>query len=486
MDIVGGYRLVRKLGEGDRAEVHLGHAGPGKPGDTERTAAIKIFRSATSADSIGIEIEALARSSSRHLLSLVDLAIAPDGHPSLVLPRLGAGSLARLVETRSAIEAGEVVTAIAPIAAAVAELHRVGVAHGRIRSSTVLIDPSGAPVLAGFGNARLIGPLPSSPGDHSLPPSQLEVIPQVLNDLAGVSELARGLLDRVDAGDHPREVAELLEWLRTTGRAAGPQGFAAQLSERLFDLAPAVPLRVSSFAGERGQIPQRAVPPNASRADDVAPPVLRQRLAGIHVPEWLVEAFGASIDAHPLAAVRARVIRALVPVRRPIWVAGVAGLVAVGMAIVVLSAGGASSTVPGNTPAHSPPAHDRSTTAGDQGSGDRVSGDRASDDPIVAAKALLAARESCLSQRSVICLDRVDQSGSAAMDADLALIRRLHDGEDPPGAMVPGPAELRLVQQLGASAIIALAVPGTDNAPPASLLLVRGEAGWLIRDLILG
>ncbi|MCU1524892.1 MAG: hypothetical protein JWO18_1786 [Microbacteriaceae bacterium] len=478
MDVVGGYRLVRKLGEGERAEVYLGHAGPGEPADAERTAAIKVYRSTTSVDSIDEEIEALARSSSRHLLALRDLAIAPNGYPSLVLPRLGSSSLARLVETRSSLEAGEVVTALAPIAAAVGELHRVGVAHGRVRLSRVLLDPSGAPILAGFGSARVIGPLPSGDGDRSLTPAQLEKVPYVLEDLVGLAESARGLLDSVDTGDHRREVADLLEWLDETDSAANAHDFSAQLSERLFDLAPALPLRVRS-ADDEGvprRIPQRTTPPSAPHPGDRSDPVQRKRLAGIPLPEWVDEVLGASLDSHPLAALRTRVILALAPVRRSVWIAGGAGLIAVVIAIVVLSGQG-SSAAPETAASHTPAQAGAQPITADEG---------AAEDPMTAAKALLAARDSCISQRSVICLDRVDQKDSAAMEADVALIRRLQEGANLSKGTQLGGVELRLVQQLGASAIIGFTTPAGDDTSPASLLMLKSEVGWRIRDLILG
>ena len=105
---------------------------------------------------------------------------------------------------------------------------------------------------------------------------------------------------------------------------------------------------------------------------------------------------------------------------------------------------------------------------------------------MTAAKALLAARDSCISQRSVICLDRVDQKDSAAMEADVALIRRLQDGASLPKGTELGGVELRLVQQLGASAIIGFTTPARDDISPASLLMLKSEVGWRIRDLILG
>lgn len=471
MDVIGGYRLVRKLGEGERAEVFLGHAGPGEQAEGERTAAIKVYRSTTSAQSIDVEIEALARASSRHLLALRDLAMAADGQPSLVLPRLGSGSLARLVETRSSLEAGEVVTAIAPIVAAVGELHRVGVAHGRIQLSAVLLDSSGAPILTGFGNARLIGPFPSAGGGRSLTPAQLEENSSAMGDLTKIAEMAGGLLGRVNGGDGA--VVDLLAWLRETDPAADASGFIRELAERLFDLAPALALDPPVVEVAARGIPHRAVLPGTPHHLDGVESVQRRRLAAIDLPEWADAALGAFLDSDPLTALRARIVRALAPVRRPVWIAGGAGLVAVVIAFVVIPGSDGSTAAPGSATSQTPTKR----------AGPSAEEAGATDDPLVAARALLAARKVCISRRSVICLDDVDQRDSAAMDADVAIIRRLRAGDDPPSD-ARGEAELRLVQRLGDSAIIGVPAPdGTGR--PASLLLLMGEAGWRIRDLIL-
>jgi len=45
---------------------------------------------------------------------------------------------------------------------------------------------------------------------------------------------------------------------------------------------------------------------------------------------------------------------------------------------------------------------------------------------------------------------------------------------------LPNPPAVELVQRLGDSALVFLG-PGTE---PASLLLVKGEAGWRIRDYL--
>ncbi|WP_354566765.1 protein kinase [Glaciihabitans sp. UYNi722] len=479
MDVVGGYRLVRKLGEGERAEVYLGHAGSGGLDDAERIAAVKVYRSTTSAESIDTEIEALARASSRHLLDLQDLAIAPDGLPSLVLPRLGSGSLARLVDTRSWLDAGEVVTAITPIATALDELHRVGVAHGGVQLSAVLLDATGTPVLAGFGLARLIGPFPPGETGSSLTPAQLEENDEVLGDLADLAGMTRALLERID-GQTPA-VSDLRRWIDETLPGVIPGSFGTQLSERLFDLAPARPLvlRNASPEGTGRVIPLRTASLSSSaqeNRDDAA----RVHLAGIHVPEWIEDVMNASLESHPLAALRARLVRALAPVRRSVWIMGGIGVAAVIAALVILPAGqGTKAASNGAEPSRSASAQPTKSKPQPVAT-EKITGE----DPLGAAEQLLEVRRSCLSRRSVTCLDGVNQKESAAMDADVGLIRRLQQGKDASPDESLDDVQLQPVQRLGDSAIVGFTLPG-DDAQPASLLMMKSDAGWRIRDLIL-
>lgn len=488
--MVGGYRLVRKLGEGERAEIYLGHAGATDPPEHDRTAAIKLFRRSTSAQSIDIEIEALARASCRHLLELRDLATAADGRPCLILPRLRAGSLARLIARRTGIEIGEAVTALAPIVSAIGELHRVGVAHGGIRLSSVLFDRTGAPVVAQFGRASIIGEFPGREGARSLTPAQLADEPRVLEDLAGLSSMVRHVLDHIETSSGAAQVGDLRQWLDASNARERPESFSQELADRLFDLAPALPIRLENPAAqrERAQIPPRAVLPSGTPAGGGDPALpLRGWFSALHLPGWIEQAISSSLDSHPFAALRVRIARTLAPVRRPVWIVGAAGLAALVVALTVLpsSHSARSGARPGvglgALPTVSPAPTPSSPTA--------VADARAivGDDPVAAAASLIAARGLCLQHRSVLCLGGVDQADSASMEADSHLIRQVQRGEElPVGALLPG-VQLRLVQRFGDSAIIQILLPGAGASPthPASLLIVKGETGWRIRDLTL-
>ena len=510
METVGGYRLVRKLGAGERAEIHLGHAGSREPPDGDRIAAIKVYRPATDDASIDREIEALARASSRHLLELRDLATGPDGRPCLILPRLGSGTLGRLLAVRGTVEAGEAVSVLVPLFEAVRELHRVGVAHGAVTPASVLFDDRGAPILARFGAVSLIGDFPVIDGGQSLTPAQLDEQPQAIDDRAGLRDLLGTVLVRLGGGASSEPLAALRFCV---GGDPPTELELTRLIDLLFDLAPALPVRFDddeiheapplspSVRWDPKPMSPREVPGLDREPLEEAPRTTG--LMSLLLPSSARSLATESRDEHPLVTLRSRMVSVLKPVRTPVWIAGGAGLGALVIALTIipsahsepagrpLTTAGASATAgPSATgPAGAP--------GGPAGLGVSPSATPAAeavsaiegDDPLAAARSLLATRTRCFTTHSMSCLDTVDQAGSAVIESDRDLLRGLKKG-------VPLPAEAtlegfmpRLIQQLGDSAIIQLvAADGgvVTDKNPAPLLLVRNEAGWRIRDLSLG
>jgi hypothetical protein len=562
MELVGGYRLVRRLGSGVRADIHLGHAGNADPPQEQRVAAIKVFRPAVSAESIETEITALTRSRSRHLLELRDLALAPNGQPCFIFPRLGSGSLARFLDRRKFISAGEAVTILVPIVEAVAELHRVGVAHGAVNAGSVLFDNRGAPVLARFGAATIVGDSPDSATGRSLIPAAEEENGRLAEDRRSLDCLIAAVLDRVEeptgaapAGDGTEGlVASVLDRPGLDRRGLDrpaidrpvldrpgldrPALELSPLDERerneivaaLFDLAPAAVIRFDDASdGDDAPTPiparltpskpPRREPPQVSRvqinqAQGSARPSGRGRIVALRLRALAEQAAGAGIDENPIGALRTRLARSIRTVRLTVWIAGGAGLCALVAALTLIPSALSAERTPTVSPAavgESPPpasapasarpsaasasSRSPSSSEGPAGSGLTEEGPTkdsgaAGEDPAVAAVALIATRRACLEQRSESCLAGVDQNDSAAMDADRYLLRSLSAHADIPtdasfDGMAPG-----LVQRLGDTAIVqfgfAEATEPPAKANPASLLLIRSEAGWRIRDLTFG
>jgi hypothetical protein len=515
METVGGYRLVRKLGAGERAQTYLGHAGTREPPAGDRIAAIKVYRPATDDASIDREIEALARASSRHLLELKDLATGPDGRPCLILPRLGSGTLGRLLAVRGTVAPGEAVSILVPLVQAVQELHRVGVAHGAVTPGSVLFDDRGAPVLARFGAVALIGDFPMDGDVPSLTPAQLDGDPRAIADCAGLQILIETVLDRLEPGS----LAPSLDAIRQ--ELYGPPPGAARLSDfinLLFELAPALPIRFDEQSLESVTPPPsiRPGPHPMSSIEVLAADGLSSRdPAGTAVrPFGRVPSSARAVevvDTHPFALLRERTLALLAPVRMPVWIAGGAGIGALVVALTVIPA--APSDTATGSPEAAPTtsssalrqsAQSTPTPSGSAGAttpGAKTTGAKTTakpeaarsaiegDDPLAAARALLAARVKCFAAKSAACFDSVDQAGSAVIEADRDLVRRLKSGATLPTEATLDGFTPHLIQQLGDSAIIQLvAADGTaaSTKNPAPLLLVRSETGWRIRDLALG
>ncbi|MBE7186818.1 serine/threonine-protein kinase [Jatrophihabitans endophyticus] len=91
-----------------------------------------------------------------HLVRLHDLVLQRDC-AVLVLDLADAGTLADLLSVRGRLTPGEVITAIAPVAAALAHVHAAGIVHGDVSPANILFTPGGVPLLADLGVSRLTG-----------------------------------------------------------------------------------------------------------------------------------------------------------------------------------------------------------------------------------------------------------------------------------------------------------------------------------------
>ncbi|MGK5171292.1 serine/threonine-protein kinase [Geodermatophilus sp. CPCC 205761] len=150
-----GYRLEELLGRGGSGEVWRGVPRSGGPpvavkvlvaGDPERQAR---------------EAALLGELDHPHLVRLVDVVHQPrrgaQPRVALVLDLLPGGSLAALLARRGRLRPGEVVTAVAPVAAALAHAHEHGVVHGDLSPGNIVFTAEGRPVLTDLGVARVLG-----------------------------------------------------------------------------------------------------------------------------------------------------------------------------------------------------------------------------------------------------------------------------------------------------------------------------------------
>lgn len=153
--MVPGYTLQELLGRGGSGEVWSAvPRGGGAPvavkvlvdGDPERQAR---------------EAALLAELDHPHLVRLREVVHQPRRgdvpRVALVLDLLAGGSMAALLARRGRLRPGEVVTAIAPIAAALAAAHEHGIVHGDLSPGNIVFTAEGRPVLTDLGMARVIG-----------------------------------------------------------------------------------------------------------------------------------------------------------------------------------------------------------------------------------------------------------------------------------------------------------------------------------------
>lgn len=455
------------------------------------------------------EIEALGRATGRHVLRLEDLAMGPDGVPCLILQRLSPWSLARLLAVAKPGD-GEAVTILAPLALALAELHRVGVAHGRLRAGAVLFDDTGAPVLASFGDAELFGEFPREPGGVCLPPALLAGNAAVLADLEALASVCLLTL---------QPTTSVATWL-TAARDHRLPWSATELADRLFHFANAAPVSFAPARREGMSAPGAAaisshirgagvgngagngvgqtiaVEDGVASRDVAAPSWLNTLGAFLHLPKSTVSSLRAStsriLEQGPVASILRRARETLAPVRKPVWIAAGAVLATVVLAAAVLPSSGNDSAARSAQP---------SATAVPAVTAPPVPVAALGDEPLAAARALLALRAECFNEHSVLCLDSVNQRNSSAMDADSTQLRLLHDGGARDGSLTLVPTaggaavsapELALVERLGDSALLTVSGPsaepatGGDALPVTyNLLIVKGDEGWRIRDLTI-
>jgi eukaryotic-like serine/threonine-protein kinase len=448
---LAGHRLLRKLGTGSRADVFLASGSTG-------TVALKVFDAEVSRESVGAELDALGRIESPHLVRLLDVASSHTLLPTLVLERVRRGSVLTLLTERVELEPGEAVTLLAPLAGLLTELHRAGIAHEGIGPASVHLGAGGEPVLLGLGHCTLF----AANGTMAA----LDGQPAVVRDRDALATLTLAVLRQVRAGAADRQVRELADWIETTPRL---YEFAPDLESRLFELADAMPIEFAREAGATSAVPTRIgmpVPIAATRPEVVEPPADGPHQISLTeaLPHWLPVA----LLENPMAMIRERLGSLVRGVRKPLWfVAG--GIV---LAFVL-----ALALIPAGSP------HNASKAAiVTRAATPKPTEAALPDDPLLALPILLRAREACIRNLSILCLDAVDESSSGAFIEDSALIQRIQQGGELSKSATIDFSGLTLVERLGGSALLSL---GT-NDNPASVLVIKGASGWRIRDYLSG
>ncbi|RQP10908.1 MAG: hypothetical protein EAS51_07645 [Microbacteriaceae bacterium] len=394
------------------------------------------------------ELAALDRAAGSGVLRVLD-ALDDEVAPSALVERLAGPRLAELVAERPGWRAGEVVGVLGPLVAAIDRAHARGVAHGGVSGARVVVTERG-PVLDGFVRAELFAP--------GAPEVVRERLPAVGADRDALRELAGHVLGRVDGA----RASAARELAREAVAVPGGE-LLSRLAVGLAELASPTPVDSSP-------------PQPAARSVDASARML---------PVVAGEEEGTA-DGGALAPLRLRIARAgarlagLSASRRRLLVGGGAALAAASVMLALVPSGverADAGAEPPNSWTVAPERPDEPPSTGQPvGPLDAAI---AGEDPVAAAIALLARRDACVAQLSVLCLEEVDQAGSVALAQDRAAIVALREGAEPVLPAVE-PVEPRLIERLGDGAIVRL---GPETAP-ASLLLMRSEAGWRIRDWV--
>ena len=455
--MIAGYRVVRKIGAGRRAEVHLGNGAAG-------SVAIKVFREDAATVSVDTEIAVLTTVEADALPAFLDISTIVHGGVCVVVEHLAGPTLARLLAERRDLRDGELVTVLAPVVVAVAAMHDAGFSLGEMAPRALRFSAEGRPAITSLHAARPLARL--TPEDRNAAMrADYAILGRFIDDVTALAEHL------------PLPVADFLR----SAASARPMEHPLPEAERmLFDLAEAAPVE---FGGGEVTVPD--IPGRLATTNGGAP-TATDAARGSGDDGWLSRLADVA-DRGPLRALAQRLVRFVAKRRRPVIVAtalAAAASVAVLLAVPMGATGRVSTedassvAMPSATPTSSPAPTKPAPTGEGVGPESGAAGDIGGDDPVAAARALLTARTACLQADSAPgCLDDVDEPGSPIAAADAA---GSVSGADPLG--VPGNATLVLAGRVGDAAVIALAGDGRPETSSASLLLVRGEAGWRLRD----
>lgn len=509
-----GYRLVRRIASGERADVYLAaaelpepHAPAGSsafaPSTDDATAgadagiapgrplvAMRVYPPQVASDSVALEIEAMSTDASGTLPALYDVAALEDGRCCLAVERLTGLSVSRLLAERT-LSAGEAVTILAPIAVAVGDLAARGLVHTRLAATDLLLDDVGRPRLVGLGALRRL-------------PGHVHAAEHTALLREGHVALAQ-LLEDVAAAVRPTGVFDdAIDLIRGRLDARPFRTCEVELERRLFATATPEPIAGVDVRVRATRLPARisAPLPAPDRHDDDglegrAHPAQRwlqgvRALLGLaQLPDDLGARVAEAVDTVPGVATRTRLGSVIRSRSRSLTVGSLVGGGALVLMLTLVPPATADdepdrtglpdAEAPSSSAEHEPIA----STSGDPRSAeiDEVTEAHGitGDDAAAAARLLLERRAECFATLDLDCLESVVQPGSTIEAADRAALIAARDG-DAPVAVEFDPSTAQVTAEMGDAVLVGLS-RATPEREPASLLLVRGEAGWRLREI---
>lgn len=499
---LGGYRLVRRLATGARAQLFLVTAEPaGEELDdhaaAERPLLLRVYDEAAEQQTVTAELEALETLGGGPLPAIADLFTAGSSI-CLVVELIPGRRLSNVLDERR-LTPGEAVTVLAPIVAAVSELARAGFAHPALTAADVRFDAAGRPRITGLGRLQRLGA--ASAERTALERHAHEALVDLLELVAGAANPATAL-------------QQLVELARSRLAARPFEPFARSLEQELFRVAVAAPVRgvgedhratgivppPPSAIGAPGGWPNGAasVPPGAPSTPSGSigrgrfRRGTRPQVSGAAPRAALSELLAAEVPVLELLRSgrwRGRLAERLVR-RRGAVVVGALLSAATSVLLLTLvppDRGDSVERAAESRPsAPEAPSSERLTPPDDAGPTDLegetlAEGPSASDDgEALAATAaeLLADRATCLAVADPECLAQLVQPGSALERSDLARIA----GEQPVEQAPYDLDAVAVVGTMGGAVLLEVPISGAEREP-ASLLMIRSEAGWRLREI---
>jgi serine/threonine protein kinase len=151
MRTIGPFEIHEPLARGGHAVVHVARwSGAG-----DSTADRLVAKLALPGAELTLHAENSALRAVEHPNVIAPVGFVDDSDSVvLVLPRAACSLTAHI----GLLDEGQVAALLVPLADALAELHRAGVAHGDISPANVLLHDDGSPVLTDFGRALPVSP----------------------------------------------------------------------------------------------------------------------------------------------------------------------------------------------------------------------------------------------------------------------------------------------------------------------------------------
>jgi hypothetical protein len=285
------------------------------------------------------------------------------------------------------------------------------------------------------------------------------------------------------------------------------------VERRLFAAADPEPVRGIEVRGRSVHLPARITAPLPHDAASVVPATapeplrssggpLRRLLALAHGSDELVDRVAAAADVDRVDDVRTRILAVLRGRGRSLGVGALVGGAALVLMLTLVppatadgvpgapmpsepvsaeasGAGEAASNASGTPASNAEGASDAAPADADQGGVAESTGSTPDEDAASAARRLLDRRAECFETLDLGCLDAVAQPGSPIESADRRALSEARDGAAAPVTRFD-PATIEVTAEMGAAVLVRAAAPGRE---PASLLMVRGEAGWRLREV---